>query len=93
MDRRNDTRTDKSQGSDHGTTSPKSIIHGTDFRIVAADAPVMLWLTDAEGKVVFTNSKRNTFLGVASERTTLASDAWIKALHPDYLELCMKTIQ
>jgi PAS domain S-box-containing protein len=50
----------------------------------------MLWLTDAEDKVVFTNSKRNTFLGVASERATLASDAWIKALHPDDLELCMK---
>ena len=51
----------------------------------------MLWLTDAEGKVVFSNSKRNTFLGVVSERATLASDAWIKALHPDDLELCMKT--
>lgn len=29
----------------------------TDFQVVAEDAPVMLWLTNAEGKVVFTNSR------------------------------------
>ena len=40
MDRSNNTRTDKSQGSDHGASSPKSIIQDTDFRIVPEDAPV-----------------------------------------------------
>lgn len=57
MDRNNNASTDESQGSDHGATSPRLIIQDTDFRIVAEDAPVMLWLTNAEGKVVFGNSK------------------------------------
>ena len=38
MDRCNNTRTDKSHDSDHGATSPKSIIQDTDFRIVAEGA-------------------------------------------------------
>lgn len=45
MDRRNNTRTDKSQGSDHGAISPRLIIEDTDFRIVAEGAvptPVIL---------------------------------------------------
>ena len=70
---------------------PRQRLWGNQSKVnYPGHAPVMLWLTDTEGKVVFTNSKRNTFLGVASERATLASDAWIAALHPDDLELCMK---
>lgn len=38
MDRCNDARTDKSQGGDHGATSPKLIIQDTDFGIVAEGA-------------------------------------------------------
>ena len=90
MDRSNDTRTDESQGSDHGASSPKLMIQDTDFRIVAEDAPVMLWLTNAEGKVVFTNSRWKKFVGGASG-APLTSDAWVKALHPDDIEPCMKT--
>lgn len=63
----------------------------TDFRIVAEDAPVMLWLTNADGKVVFTNLKWKKFISGISDNTPLASDAWVKALHPDDLEPCMKT--
>ena len=45
MDRRDNTRTDKSQGSDHGQPGRKLIIRDTDFRIVAEGAvptPVIL---------------------------------------------------
>lgn len=61
-----------------------------DFRIVAEDAPVMLWLTNADGKVVFTNSKWKRFVGREKETGQISGDAWIKALHPDDLDLCMK---
>ena len=39
-------------------------VQDADFRIVAEDAPVMLWLTNADGKVVFTNSKWKRFVGL-----------------------------
>lgn len=70
---------------------PALVVQDTDFRIVAEDAPVMLWLTNAEGKVIFTNSKWKKFVGGVSDHAPLASDAWIKALHPDDLTPCMKT--
>lgn len=91
MEKSNSTHAGKSQGNDHEAAGPKLIIQDTDFRIVAEDAPVMLWLTNAEGKVVFTNSKWKKFVGGTSEHAPLASDAWIKALHPDDFEPCMKT--
>jgi diguanylate cyclase (GGDEF)-like protein/PAS domain S-box-containing protein len=64
---------------------------GTDFQIVVEDAPVMLWLTNAAGKVVFTNSRWQKFVSGTSDSTPLAGDAWVKALHPDDFEYCMKT--
>jgi diguanylate cyclase (GGDEF)-like protein/PAS domain S-box-containing protein len=60
----------------------------TDFQIVAEDAPVMLWLTNADGKVVFTNSKWRKFVG-ANADDHLSGDAWLLALHPDDKEYCL----
>ncbi len=70
---------------------PKILSQDTDFRVVAEDAPVMLWLTNVDGKVIFTNLKWKKFVGGASEGAPLASDAWVKALHPDDFDPCMKT--
>lgn len=76
----------------HESLDPKiSALDATDFRIVAEDAPVMLWLTNADGKVVFTNLKWKKFISGSSEQAPLASDAWVDALHPDDFEPCMKT--
>jgi diguanylate cyclase (GGDEF)-like protein/PAS domain S-box-containing protein len=61
----------------------------TDFQIVAEDAPVMLWLTNAEGKVVFTNSKWKKFVGATAEGH-LGGAAWLLALHPDDRENCLR---
>ncbi len=62
--------------------------NGTDFQIVAEDAPVMLWLTNSEGKVVFTNSKWKKFVGAAVDGH-LSGDVWLMALHPDDREGCL----
>lgn len=67
-----------------------SAMQDTDFRIVAEDAPVMLWLTNAEGKIVFTNSKWKKFVG-SKDDVPLDGNAWIQALHPDDLQPCLKT--
>lgn len=81
----------KPQNALDNQTEAKS--QDADFRIVAEDAPVMLWLTNAEGKVVFTNSKWKKFVGRQNEQGQLGGDAWIKALHPDDLNTCMKIFE
>jgi diguanylate cyclase (GGDEF)-like protein/PAS domain S-box-containing protein len=60
----------------------------TDFKIVAEDAPVMLWLTNSDGKVVFTNSKWKKFVGVTADEN-LGGNTWLLALHPDDRENCL----
>lgn len=82
----------KSRNSDHTDFERQSMAGDTDFRTVAEDAPVMLWLTNAEGKVVFTNSKWQKFVG-APPGEPLGGDAWIKALHPDDMAPCLKTFE
>ena len=77
---------------DRPESDRKSLVRDTDFRIVAEDAPVMLWLTNAEGKVVFTNSKWMKFVG-SPPGEPVGGDAWIKALHPDDLTSCMSTFE
>jgi diguanylate cyclase (GGDEF)-like protein/PAS domain S-box-containing protein len=62
----------------------------TDFRILAEDAPVMLWLTNAQGKVIFTNGKWKKFIAGKSVNSSLGDDVWIKALHPDDIDFCLK---
>lgn len=82
----------KPRPADHPDPDHQSVVLDTDFRIVAEDAPVMLWLTNAEGKVVFTNSKWKRFVGSTPDKR-VSSDAWVKALHPDDLGPCMKTFE
>lgn len=60
----------------------------TDFQIVAEDAPVMLWLTNSEGKVVFTNSKWKKFVNATTDGN-LSGSVWLLALHPDDREYCL----
>lgn len=78
--------------------APKPAVSGslatasdTDFRVVAEDAPVMLWLTNAEGKIVFTNTRWKKFVCNGADTTPLGNDAWVSALHPDDMGACMQT--
>ncbi|GAB6141591.1 hypothetical protein JCM14076_23200 [Methylosoma difficile] len=60
----------------------------TDFRVVAEDAPVMLWLTNAEAKIVFTNSKWKKFIGLI-DNFHINGNAWLMALHPEDRTNCL----
>src|SRR5450830_14220 len=66
----------------------ESTLMDADFKILAEDAPVMLWLTNSEGKVVFSNSRWRKFVG-GNSKEALSNDAWIKALHPDNVQYCL----
>ncbi len=51
------------------------------FRLVAENAPVMLWMSDAEAKCVYLNLAQREFWGV-SEDGIPAFD-WLATVHPD----------
>jgi PAS domain S-box-containing protein len=61
-----------------------------DFRILAEDAPVMLWLTNSTGKNIFSNSIYKTFIG-SKNVEVLGGKAWFEALHPDDQKNCIST--
>lgn len=52
----------------------------------------MLWVTNADGKVVFTNSKWKKFIG-AQPSDHVSGDAWVHALHPDDVQPCLSTYE
>ena len=60
----------------------------TDFQTVVEDAPVMLWLTNIEGKTVFTNLKWKKFVGTTSDGN-VNGNTWFQALHPNDQEKCL----
>lgn len=49
--------------SDQFAADLQSLMPDADLRIVVEDPPVMLWLTNTDGKVAFTNSKWMKFVG------------------------------
>jgi PAS domain S-box-containing protein len=51
------------------------------FRLVAENAPVMLWMSDASGQCRYLNRALRKFWGVAPER--VADFDWLASLHPD----------
>ena len=51
------------------------------FRRVADSAPVMMWMTDASGGVVFFNQRWYEFTGRGPEEEL--GDWWQAGLHPD----------
>lgn len=63
-----------------------------DFRILAEDAPVMLWLTNEKGEIIFTNSRWLKFVG-AEPGSQLTGEAWYNTLHPDDRKYCLQVFE
>lgn len=53
------------------------------FREAADSSPAPMWMTNAEGKIEFVNSRFQEFAGLSAE--ALSGDAWIALLHADDL--------
>jgi PAS domain S-box-containing protein len=63
-------------------------IGNIDFKTLAEDAPVTLWLTDIHGNIIFTNNQYKNFIG-REKVDKLGGGAWFNALHPDDREYCL----
>ncbi|OUR63901.1 hypothetical protein A9Q79_09110 [Methylophaga sp. 42_25_T18] len=59
-----------------------------DFRTLAEDAPVMLWLTNSTGENIFSNSIYKNFIGRENVEQQ-GGTAWFNALHPDDQQMCI----
>lgn len=57
------------------------------FRLMAEDAPVMIWMCDAAGKCLHLNLMLRQFWGV--EESGIASFDWHSSLHPDDVQPVM----
>ena len=77
----------------HSMSEEQRLVREADFRIVAEDAPVMLWFTNADGKVIFTNARWKKFVSGDAENDQVTSNFWVEALHPDDVKGCLKTFQ
>lgn len=53
----------------------------TRFRLVAQDAPVMLWMTNEEGRCIYLNTAQRQFWGLSADDP--ADFDWQAMLHPD----------
>jgi PAS domain S-box-containing protein len=51
------------------------------FRIMADRAPVIIWVTDPEGKIQFANRTYREFFGVDYDQ--VSGDQWLHLVHPD----------
>lgn len=51
------------------------------FRAVADGAPIMLWMSDANGKVIFHNRQWLDFTGLSEDRIT--GESWVERLHTE----------
>lgn len=60
-----------------------------DFKTLADDAPVNLWLTNPSGENIFTNNKYKNFIG-RKRVDKMGGKAWFSALHPDDREYCLE---
>ena len=63
-----------------------------EFKALAEDAPVMLWQTDQEGGIIFSNAKWKQFIG-ANKVAKEGGNAWYEALHPDDRKHCLETFR
>ncbi|MBL1142710.1 MAG: diguanylate cyclase [Proteobacteria bacterium] len=63
-----------------------------EFKTLAEDAPVMLWLTNTDGDIIFSNTKWKQFVG-SRNVAEKGGNAWYEALHPDDREECLKIFE
>lgn len=53
------------------------------FRSMAESAPVMIWMSDEQGEIIYLNSKWQEFSGNSLQEDV--SSGWQKLLHPDHM--------
>jgi len=59
------------------------------FRVMAETMPSLIWMCDSQGKIVYLNDRRRTFVG--SNSGAGHGDAWMEYVHPDDLSRVLAT--
>lgn len=60
------------------------------FRVLADQAPMWVWLTDKEVNVIYTNPEVLRFLGIA-HYTAFTGKLWERKVHPDDIEMVYRS--
>lgn len=66
----------------------KDLPEDDHFRIIADNAPVLIWVSDTNKKCTFFNKGWLTFTGRRLEEEL--GDGWTEGVHPDDLDRCME---
>lgn len=74
------------------TQSAQAFSTNIEFKSLAKDAPVMLWLTNEVGEIIFTNTRWDHFIG-AENVEKYGGNAWYMTLHADDKENCLKIFE
>ncbi|MFZ2727579.1 MAG: EAL domain-containing protein [Methylococcaceae bacterium] len=53
------------------------------FRVMANNSPMMIWITNKEGKPLFANQAWLEFVGLDSKKGIMSHEQWCNAVHPD----------
>ncbi|HEY1225313.1 MAG TPA: PAS domain S-box protein [Brevundimonas sp.] len=61
------------------------------FRTVADSAPALIWMTESDGAVIFTNRRYKTFFSVRRESEVTAG--WDRLVHPDDAQPFLESIR
>lgn len=54
------------------------------FRVAADSSPAFLWMTDAQGQIIFSNERFKKFLGITAD--TMLGDGWRAIVDPEDFE-------
>jgi PAS domain S-box-containing protein len=57
------------------------------FRALANSIPAFVWTTDSDGSITYLNDNWYTFTGLSHSESI--GCGWVKAVHPDDIELCL----
>jgi PAS domain S-box-containing protein len=60
---------------------PHRTLGGLDFQALAETSPSLIFVADAQGQCLYTNSRFQTFTGLGPE--ALCGNSWLAAIHPD----------